>query len=124
VTLGIAIAGFGATLAAAFGAATIGGRLQRSSDIDNLRIQLQIEVAAKFIAAVGDFTIGYAQSNKPRVEDLTPTDQYEAAFMACIALKSATAAVAIVGPDERRTGIPRVRPRRWFRPWNGWRGRA
>jgi hypothetical protein len=100
MTAVIAIAAIVATLAAGFGGAYYGGKLQRSTNVEVLALQLQIETAARFIAAVGNFTIGYAQSNKPGVENLTPTEQDESAFMGYIALKSATAAVNIVGPDE------------------------
>jgi hypothetical protein len=100
MTAVIAIAAIVATLAAGFGGAYYGGKLQRTANVEVLALQLQIETAARFIAAVGNFTIGYAQSNKPGAENLTPTEQDESAFLAFIALKSATAAVNIVGPDE------------------------
>ncbi len=100
MTAAIAIVGIAATLAAAFGGAYYGGRLQRSNNAEALALQLQIDNAAKFVAAVGDFTVGYAQSNKPGVENLTPTQRDEPVYLGYITLKSQTAAVEIVGPDE------------------------
>ena len=94
------IGGIAAAAVVGFGAAFVGGWMQRKSTRDALELQLQIDAAAKFIAAVGDFTVGYANSNKLGVEDLTPTERDEPAYFGFIALNSQAAAVAIVGPDE------------------------
>jgi hypothetical protein len=99
VTLGIAIAGFVATVLAAFGGAWYGGRLQRSSDMEHLALQLQIDSAARFIGSAGEFISAYGLAWAPGTENLTMTERQTPIFNGFVAVRSQAAAVEIVGPD-------------------------
>ena len=99
MALGIAIAGLVATVAAAFGGAWYGSRLQRSSDRQHLALQLQIDSAAKFIGSAGEYMAAYGLSWAPGTEHLTMTERQAPIFRAFVTVRSGGAAVGIVGPD-------------------------
>jgi len=99
MTLGIAIAGFIATVAAAFGGAWYGARLQRSSDTQHLALELQINSAAKCIGSAGDFISVYGLAWAPGTENLTITERHAPIFNALVTVRTAAAAVSIVGPN-------------------------
>jgi hypothetical protein len=100
MTLGIAIAGFVATVVAAFGGAWYGGRLQRSSDRETLTLQLRVDFAAKFLGSTGDFISVYAVAWAPGTENLTMEERQAPIFNMVMRLRAESAAVAIVGPPE------------------------
>src|SRR5664280_2107457 len=93
---------FGAlvALAAAFGGAWYGGRLQRSSDQGTLALQLRIDAAAKLLGTVGEFQFAYGSAWAPDKTDLTMTERQLPIFAVVLALRAEAAAVGIVGPDE------------------------
>jgi hypothetical protein len=99
VTLGIAIAGFVATVAAAFGGAWYGARLQRSSDTAHLSLQLRIDSAARFIGSADEYISAYGLAWAPGTAGLTMTERQTPIFNAFVALRSRAATVGIVGPD-------------------------
>jgi hypothetical protein len=78
----------------------LGSRLQRSQSDRTLSRELQIKAAADFMAAIDEFTLAYAHSNRPRDIPLAETDREAMRFDGFMRLKSRAAAIAIVGPDE------------------------
>jgi hypothetical protein len=87
-------------LVAAFGGAWFGGRLQRSNDLENITLQIQIDSAAKFIGSVGGFSFAYAQAWEPGTENVMLSARHNPIFEAILTLRSQAAAVGIVGPDD------------------------
>jgi hypothetical protein len=87
-------------LAAAFGDAWYGGRLQRSNDQDNLTLQLRIDAAAKLVGTAGDFQFAYGSAWAPDKMNLPLTERHRPIFAVVVALRADAAAVWIVGPDE------------------------
>ncbi|MST31253.1 hypothetical protein GHK86_00715 [Acidimicrobiaceae bacterium USS-CC1] len=100
MALGIAIVGFIATVAAAFGGAWYGARLQRSSDTQHLALQLQIDSAARFIGSAGECIAAYGVAWAPGTENLAMTERQAPIFNAFVAVRTGGAAVGIVGPDR------------------------
>ncbi len=103
MTLGIAIAGFVATVAAAFGGAWYGGRLQRSANLETLARQVQIDSAAKFLAAVGDamgvFGSGIILASAGR-DNPTSKESAQHTWRVLVGLRVQASSLAIVGPDD------------------------
>ncbi len=100
MTFGIAIAGFVAGVASAFGGAWFGARLQRTSDTEHLALQLQIDSAAKFIGSAGEFQVVHGAAWAPGTEHLTMTERQMPLLGAIFSLRSTAALVSIAGPDE------------------------
>lgn len=99
MTLGLAIAGIVAALVAAFGGAWYGGRLQRSSNLETLTLELQIDAASKFLGAVGDATLAYSQWDESRLQ-ADPAKRAQPSWQALVGFRVQASAVGIVGPDE------------------------
>jgi hypothetical protein len=100
MTLGIAIAGFVATVAAAFGGAWYGGRLQRSANVEVLALQLQLDAVAKFIGAVSDFSLAYSLAWAPGTNPATLTERHRPLFEVLTTLRLHSAALGLVAPDR------------------------
>lgn len=100
MTVAIAIAGFVATVAAAFGGAWYGGRFQRASNMETLALELQIDSAAQFIGTVDRFSVAYAGAWGPDTLTFTLSQHHQPIFEPLMALRSRAAAVQIVGPDD------------------------
>ena len=100
MTLGIAIAGLVATVVAGLGGAYIGAKLQRSGNLAQLQIELQIDAAAKFLAAASDFQFIYGVQWAPGTEDLTLTERHAPILNALLSVRTQSASVGIAGPDE------------------------
>jgi hypothetical protein len=99
MALGIAIAGFLATVAAAIRGAWYGARLQRSSDTQHLALQLRIDRAARFIGSAGEFIAAYGLAWAPGTGNPTTTERNVPIFNAFVTVRTGAAAVGIVGPD-------------------------
>jgi hypothetical protein len=83
-----------------FGAAALGGWMQRNAALTAVQLQNQIDAAAKFLGTVGDFQFAYGSAWEPDTTDLTLTERQRPIFAVVLALRAQAAAVEIVGPDE------------------------
>jgi hypothetical protein len=82
-----------------FGAAWLGARLQRTSGDHALALQLQIDAAAKFLAAVGETFIPLALPGEAGAKGRSNAEQPEPAWIALVDLRVQASALPIVGPD-------------------------
>jgi hypothetical protein len=88
------------TAVVGFGAAWLGGYLQRASDAEVMARQLQINAAAEFMGAVGDFFVASTTSIGSGAETLTPNQRGEVMFRAWVALEARGATIEIIGPGS------------------------
>jgi hypothetical protein len=95
----LGIATIAVAAAVGVGAAWLGGRLQRSNDVQNLALQLQIDSAAKFIGSASECISAYGLAWAPGTQNLTMTERQTPIFNAFVSVRSQAAAVEIVGPD-------------------------